>query len=205
MLVVGVTGGIGAGKSTVSRMMAQLGARVIDADQIARDVVAQEPQVLQELVTTFGPRIVKADGTLRRRELGRRALGDPQARARLNQILHPRILARIKDILHHIGQTGYGGVVVVDAALLVECQAVSLVDRLVVVEAPEDVRRQRLMEHQDLTVQEIQDRMAAQLAPEEKARLADHRILNDGPVSVLQERVQQVWLRLLEDLSGDGS
>jgi dephospho-CoA kinase len=201
MLVVGVTGGIGVGKTTVSEALAQLGARVIDADQMAREVVVEDSGVLQELVETFGSEILKTDGTLDRRELGRRALGDRWGRARLNEILHPRIVARIKDLLDQLRQTDYRGIVVVDAALLVECRALFWVDKLVVVEAPEGIRRQRLMKHQSLSPQEIDDRMAAQLSSEEKSKWADYRILNDQSLPVLQERVRQVWVRLLEDLS----
>jgi len=203
MLIVGVTGGIGAGKTIVSKMMAQLGARVIDADQIARQVVENQPQVLQELVKVFGSGILEADGSLNRRELGRRAFRDQHSRDRLNGILHPPILTRLKELLSQFRQSGFGGIVVLDAALLVECRALTLVDKLVVVEAPEDLRRKRLMEHLGLSGQEIQDRIDAQLPPEEKIQKADYRILNDHDLPGLRKRVRQVWLRLENELSGD--
>jgi len=202
MLVVGVTGGIGAGKTTVAKMMAQLGARVIDADQIARELVEKDPQVLPELVRAFGSGILGANGSLNRRQLGRLAFEDLRKRERLNKILHPRILARVKDLLDQFRRCGYAGIVVVDAALLVESQALSLVDKLVEVVAPEDLRRQRLMEHLGLSPEEIQSRMAAQLPPQEKSKKADYLITDDVPLSVLRKRVGQVWLRLMEDLSG---
>jgi dephospho-CoA kinase len=201
MLVVGVTGGIGAGKTTVSGMLAQLGARVIDADQIAREVVEKDPQVLLELVRAFGSGILEADGSLNRRELGRLAFEDPGRCERLNEILHPPILARLRDHLDQLRQLRYRGIVVVDAALLVEWGALRLLDKLVVVEAPEDVRRQRLMRHLGLSPMEIRSRMAAQLPPQEKSKKADYLIGNDVSLSVLRERVQQIWLRLMEDLS----
>lgn len=201
MLVVGITGGIGAGKSTVSGMMAQLGARVIDADQIAREVVQENSQVLQELARAFGSGILRTDGSLNRRELGRRAFRDQEGRERLNGIIHPPILARLKGQLAQIRQEGYRGIVVVDAALLVECRALALVDRLVVVAAPEDVRRRRLVDLQGLSPQEIQDRMAAQLPQEEKSRRAHYLIVNDSNLAHLGEQVQQVWRRLEENLS----
>lgn len=203
MLIVGVTGGIGAGKSIVSKMMAQLGARVIDADQIAREVVENQPQVLQELVKVFGSGILEADGSLNRRELGRRAFRDQRGRDRLNEILHPPILTRLNELLSQFRQAGFGGIVVVDAALLVECRALVLVDKLVVVEAPEDLRRKRLKEHLGLSVEEIQGRIDAQLPPEEKTQKADYLILNDHDLPRLRERVRQVWLRLEEEMSGE--
>lgn len=204
MLVVGVTGGIGAGKTTVSRMMVQLGARLIDADQIAREVVEKDPQVLQELVTAFGSGILQADGSLNRRELGRKAFRDHRRRECLNEIVHPPILARLKGQLAQFRRSGHGGIVVVDAALLVECRVLSLVDRLVVVEAPEDIRRKRLTENLGLSTQEIDERMAAQLPAEEKSRMADYIIVDDVPLPLLQERVYQIWQRLKEDLSRKG-
>jgi dephospho-CoA kinase len=204
MLVVGVTGGIGAGKSTVSGMMLQLGARIIDADQMAREVVDKDPQVLQELVRAFGPSVLMSDGSLNRRELGRKAFRDRGGRRRLNEILHPPILARLKCRLAQFLREGYRGIVVVDAALLVECRALTLVDRLVVVEAPEDIRRRRLMDLQGLSTREIRDRMAAQLPPEEKSRRAHYLVVNDGDLDRLEERVGQVWRMLEEDLSHKG-
>lgn len=201
MLIVGVTGGIGAGKTTVSGMLAQLGARVIDADQIAREVVEKGPQVLQELVRAFGSGILRADGSLNRRELGRLAFEDSTRCERLNKIIYPHILARLKGHLDQLRKSEYRGIVVVDAALLVEWGALHLLDKLVVVEAPEDVRRQRLREHLGLSPKEIQGRMAAQLPPQEKSKQADYLIGDDVLLSVLRERVHQVWLRLVEDLS----
>lgn len=201
MLVVGVTGGIGAGKSTVSEMMLHLGARVIDADQIAREVVKEDPRVLQELIRAFGPGIIKSDGSLDRRALGRMAFRERGGRERLNEILHPPILTRLKDQLDEYAQEGYRGIVVVDAALLVECRALNLVDRLVVVVAPEKIRRRRLIDLKGLSPDEIQDRMAAQLPPKEKSRRANYLVANDGDLPLLEERVRRVWQMLQEDLS----
>jgi dephospho-CoA kinase len=203
MLIVGVTGGIGAGKTIVSKMMAQLGARVIDADQIARQVVENQLQVLQQLVKVFGSGILEADGSLNRRKLGRRAFRDRRSRDRLNGILHPPILARVKELLSQFRQSGFGGIVVVDAALLVESRALDLVDKLVVVEAPENLRRKRLMEHLSLSAEEIQDRMDAQLPSEKRTQKADYLISNDHDLVRLRERVGQVWLSLEKELSGE--
>jgi len=201
MLVVGVTGGIGAGKSTVSKLFAQLGAEVIDADAIARKVVAEDPKVLDDLVAAFGKEILVSAGRLDRRELGRRAFRDHRSRRLLDDILHPPIRARTKRALEDLRCRGYGGIVVVDAALLVECQTLGTVDQLVVVTAPQDLRRRRIKESQGLSDREIDQRMAAQLSDEEKSKLADHLIVNDGTLDGLRDQVGQVWRRLLEKLS----
>jgi dephospho-CoA kinase len=200
MLVVGLTGGIGAGKSTVSQFFARLGAEIIDADAIAREVVAEDPRVREKLVAAFGQEILASDGSLDRRELGRRAFRDEHSRRRLNDILHPPILAKTQQALEELRRRGYGGVVVVDAALLVECRTLEMVDQLVVVTAPLDLRRRRIKDSQGLSDQEIDQRMAAQLTDEEKSKLADHLIVNDGTLDGLRGQVVQVWDRLLERL-----
>lgn len=199
MLVVGVTGGIGAGKSTVSRMFAQWGALVIDADQIAREVIEKDPRILQDLARAFGSGILQANGSLNRRELGRLAFRDRRGCESLNGILHPPILARLKGLLAQLRQSDYRGIVVVDAALLVECRVLGLVDKLVVVEAPEHLRRQRLMEHTGLSAGEVRDRMAAQLPSPDKSKLADYLIVNDVPFSLLRQRAAQIWKSLKEE------
>jgi len=205
MLVVGVTGGIGAGKSTVSEMMAALGARVVDADAIAREVLRDDAGLQRELVRAFGEDILAPDGSLRRRELGRRAFHDRRSRQRLNGVLHPPILARTRELLEQIRRSGYEGVVVLDAALLVECQALPMVDRLVVVTAPEKLRSQRLRDGRGLSDEEFRARAAAQLSPDEKIKQADVVIVNDGTREDLRKRVQNVWTRLSEDAHGDRS
>ena len=205
MLVVGVTGGISAGKSTVSAMFTRLGARSIDADRIARQVVERDGQVFQDLTAAFGENILAKDGSLDRRELGRRAFGTKGGSVRLNEIIHPAILASIQSQLDHLRQEGFGGVVVVDAALLVECRALDMVDKLVVVEAAVDIRRVRLKDRTGLSDREISDRMAAQLSAEEKLRVADYIIANDGSLTALRDRVIQVWQSLQKDLARAGN
>jgi dephospho-CoA kinase len=204
MLVVGVTGGIGAGKSAVSGLFAGLGARIIDADAVARQVVAEDPGVLVSLGRAFGEDIRTADGSLDRRELGRRAFRSEQARRRLNDILHPPILARIEQMLTRLRGSGYEGIVVLDAALLVECNVLGMVDRLVVVRAREGIRRQRLMENKGFTEEEFNRRAAAQLPAREKSKLAHYVIDNDGTMAELRERVREVWDRLQTDAAGRG-
>ena len=203
MLVIGVTGGIGAGKSTVSGMMAALGARVLDADAIAREVLRNDAGLLQELVRAFGEDILAPDGSLRRRELGCRAFRDRRSRERLNGLLHPPILARTRELLEQIRRSGYDGIVVLDAALLVECQALYMIDRLVVVTAPEKLRSHRLQNDRGISDEEFRARAAAQLPPAEKIKQADVVIVNDGTREDLRRQVQKAWTRLLQDAHGD--
>ncbi len=205
MLVVGVTGGIGAGKSAVSGMMAELGARVVDADEIAREVLSDDPDLVSTLVREFGEDLLAPDGSLDRRELGRRAFRDGPSRERLNYLMHPPILARTRQILERIREQGYDGVVVLDAALLVECRALDLVDRLVVVTAPERIRHRRLKEGRGLSGEEIRARAAGQLPPEEKTALADEVIINDGSREELRRKTREVWNRLSELAGRDRS
>jgi len=205
MLVVGVTGGIGSGKSTVSRMMADLGARVVDADVIAREVLRDDPGLVSELAREFGQDLLTPDGSLDRRELGRRAFHDRGSRERLNRLMHPPILARTRQLLDRIRNQGYDGIVVLDAALLVECRALDLIDRLVVVTAAKQVRHRRLKEDRGLSSEEIRARAAAQLPPEEKTALADEVIVNDGSRSDLRRRVGEVWDRLCAGSGRSGS
>jgi len=200
MLVVGVTGGIGAGKSTVSRIMAELGATVLDADAIAREVLRDDPDLVKALARTFGEDLLAPDGSLDRRELGRRAFGDSRSLERLNNLMHPPILARTRRLLDGMREQGYSGIVVLDAALLVECRALDLVDRLVVVTAPERIRHRRLQEDRGLDREEFRARAAAQLSPEEKAALADEVIVNDGSLEDLRGRIQNVWNRLSAEI-----
>jgi dephospho-CoA kinase len=202
MLVVGVTGGIGAGKSTVSGMFARLGAQVLDADAIAREVVGDDVHVLQELQQAFGQDILGPDGSLDRRELGRRAFRETASRRRLDDILHPPILARTRQLLDQARRSGRHDIIVLDAALLVECRTLGMVDRLVVVEAPLEIRQQRVKKDRGLSAEEFEARAAAQLPGEEKSRLADYVISNDSTIEELSKRVRQVWQRLQAEAAG---
>ena len=140
MTRIGLTGGIGSGKSTVAGMLARRGAVVIDADQIARSLVEPGGAALAELVTEFGPRILQADGSLSRGELASLAFSDPRATERLNAIMHPMIRAEAARLLQ---QDADAAVVVYDMPLLVETGQADLVDLVVVVDLPEDAQVER--------------------------------------------------------------
>jgi dephospho-CoA kinase len=198
---VGLTGGIGSGKSTVSARLAEHGAVVIDADLLAREVVAAGTPGLAEIVTVFGPDVVGPDGELDRAEMGRRVFGDDEARARLEQIIHPRVRARAAEIEAAAGEDA---IVVHDIPLLVETGQAGSFDVVLVVDAPPDVQVQRLVQHRGMSEEEARSRIAAQAGREQRLAAADHVLSNDGSLAQLQAAVDQVMDLLRRRSRGDG-
>ena len=190
-LTMGLTGGIASGKSTVARIFCELGALHLDADQLARQVVNEDPALLQALVREFGAAIRDGQGGLDRAALGRVVFADAEARARLEAMTHPAIIARARRELSAL--RGRGAPVIYEAALLVETGRYLELDLLVVVVANMEVRRQRLMQRDGLSPEEVEQRFAAQLPQEQKAALADHVIDNSGSLQETRTQVEQVW------------
>ncbi|MDA0748206.1 MAG: dephospho-CoA kinase [bacterium] len=190
---VGVTGGIGAGKSSVCRLLGELGALVIEADAVGHEAV-QDPVVLKELVADFGADILDEAGKLNRRELGRRAFATEAGRKRLNEIVWPLLGRLLLDRAEEALAAQPHRPVVIDAALLVEWGTPkSICDVLVVVTAPQEIRVRRTMERMGLSEAEVEARMASQFPEEEKVRLADYVIVNDGSEMELVEKTRAVW------------
>jgi dephospho-CoA kinase len=187
---VGLTGGIGSGKSAVARRFAELGALVIDSDALAREVVAAGMPGLAAVVEAFGPGVLREDGTLDRPALGRIVFGDDEARARLNRIVHPLVRRRAVDLAAAAPE---GTVVVQDVPLLVESGLGGSFDLVVVVEAPEDVRVARLARDRGMGEAEARSRMAAQASDAERRAAADVVIVNDTDLATLRDRVDEVW------------
>ena len=196
MLRVGLTGGIGAGKSEVSRRLAEHGAVVIDADVLAREVVAPGTDGLAEVVAAFGPDVLSEDGTLDRPALGSRVFGDDDARRRLEQVIHPRVRARAAELEV---QAGPDAVVVHDIPLLVEIGRAGDFDVVVVVDAPDDLRVRRLATGRGMSADEARRRIASQAGREERLSAADHVIVNDGDLPALDAAVDALWHRLAPD------
>lgn len=190
--IAGLTGGIACGKSTVSRLLAQRGAALVDADEVAREVVAPGSDGLAELVAAFGPDILRADGTLDRERLGARVFSDPAARARLNEITHPRIAVLSLLRLQQARDTG-APVVVYDAALLFETGRAEAFRPLVVVTAPREVQSARLMARDGLSAEQALARIDSQMPVAEKARRADHVIDNGGTLAQTEAQVEALW------------
>ena len=193
MLRVGLTGGIGSGKSEVSRRLRELGAVVIDADVLARDVVAPGTDGLGEVIEQFGIGVLTADGALDRPALGALVFGDDEARKRLEAIIHPRVRARAAEIE---AEAAPDAVVVHDIPLLVETGQADRFDLVVVVDVPPDVQLARLTGARGMTADEAQSRIASQATPQDRLAAADLVIDNGGTLDELDDRVGEVWGRL---------
>jgi dephospho-CoA kinase len=198
MLRVGLTGGIGSGKSSVSRFLAEHGAVVIDADVLAREVAAPGTSGLAEIVIAFGPEMVTDDGELDRAAMGRRVFGDDEARRRLEAIIHPRVRARAAEIE---ASAPTDAVVVHDIPLLVETGQGDRFDVVLVVDAPPDVQVARLVGERQMTEAEARVRIAAQADRERRLAAADHVLSNDGSMEQLRAAVDQLWGELSAGVS----
>jgi len=195
-LLVGLTGGIGTGKSTVAAMLAARGAVVIDADRLAREVVEPGEPTLARIVQEFGPEVLGPDGRLDRKALGALVFADPARRRRLEALTHPPIRARLDARLEALARAGFRGVVVVDAPLLVESGLHRAMDRLVVVTADEATQLARLMARDGLDRAEALRRIRSQMPLAAKARLADHVIDNSGDRAATEAQVERLWAAL---------
>jgi dephospho-CoA kinase len=204
-LLAGLTGGIATGKSTVSAMFAHLGARVIDADLLAREVVAPGQRAHAEIVQAFGPEILQADGYLDRKRLGAIVFADTDKRKRLEQITHPAIRLRQQRILSVYEEEAFEGVVIWDAALLLESSGAKDIDRVVVVVTDPATELTRLMARDALGEDEARRRMASQMPVADKAKLADYVIDNSGSRAETERQVRDVYRALLRDLAARGA
>jgi dephospho-CoA kinase len=190
MLSIGLTGGIGAGKSAVAAAFARRGALIIDADRIAREVVEPGTSGLAAVAAEFGPGVIAPDGTLDRAALAALVFGDPSERQRLEAIVHPRVAAESAALM---AAAGPGTVTVHDVPLLVEAGLADRYDVVVVVESPLEVRRRRLREDRGMSDADIDGRLAAQAGDDERRAVADHVIVNDADLDTLDARVGAVW------------
>jgi len=193
MKVLGLTGGIGSGKSMVASMFAQLGADVIDADQLARDVVEPGQPALDEIATTFGRDILLPNGRLDRGKLAQIIFADPVARGTLNAITHPRIRERMDAA---IAARGSGpGVLIADIPLLYENERTGTVEAVIVVWVDPETQLRRLLERDRLTDYEARQRIAAQMPLDEKRARADAVIDNSGSRESTQRQVEAIYRR----------
>jgi len=198
--LVGLTGGIATGKSTVSAMFAHLGARVVDADLLAREVVMAGQPALAEIAREFGAGVLREDGSLDRKRLGDIVFADGVRRKRLEQITHPAIRARQQRILSAYEEEAFTGIVIWDAALLIEGGGAKAMDRVVVVVADEATQLRRLVERDGFSEAEARRRIASQMPLADKVKVADHVIDNSGPRAETERRVVLVYRALLAEL-----
>ncbi len=201
MLAIGLTGGIGTGKSEVSRILGEQGAAVIDADRVGHEVYSPHTPGWRALVEGFGEGILHPAGEVDRKRLGTIVFSDPQARKKLNSILHPRIAEVIRERMVQLRLRGTR-VVVVEAALLVEAGWSSLVDEIWVTCSEEGEVLERLRGRNSLSESEIRDRISSQLPQEEKAKHAHVRVRNSGSLEDLRGEVSTL---LRNTLKGRGA
>ena len=193
MRVLGLTGGIGSGKSVVASMFAQLGADVVDADQLAREVVEPGEPALEEIATAFGRDILLPDGRLDRGKLARIIFADPVARGKLNAITHPRIRERMDAAI--AARASRPGVLIVDIPLLYENERASTVEAVIVVWVNPETQLRRLHERNGLTEEEARQRIAAQMPLDEKRARADVVIDNSGSREDTRRQVEVIYRR----------
>ncbi len=198
MLRIGLTGGIGSGKSTVSALLAERGAVVVDADRIAREVVAPGTPGLARVVEEFGEGVLAADGSLDRQALAAIVFGDAGARARLDGIVHPLVRARSLELLAAVPE---GAVVVNDVPLLVETGQAASYDLVLVVEADPATRVSRLVQR-GLTAEDARARMAAQASDEQRRAVADVVLDNSGSPEELARQVDRFWTERVAPVAG---
>jgi dephospho-CoA kinase len=192
MLNVALTGNIAAGKSAVAELFRRWGATVIDADEIVREVQGPGGPVMREIAERFGKSVVRADGSLDRPALRRRVMVDPEALAALNRIVHPAVYGRRAELMAAAESRG-DRLVVSDIPLLFEAADPGGFDVVVLVDAPEEVRLARLIEHRGLDVDEARRMIAAQMPSRDKRARSDYVIENDGDPAGLERAARVVW------------
>jgi len=192
MKVIGLTGGIGSGKSTVSGFLVELGAVILDADKVGHEAFKPDTELWREVVAAFGSQILTPTGDIDREKLGEIVFGNPQSLSRLNQIMHPRMQEMMKAKLEEYRRQGVR-VVVLEAPLLIEANWTSLVDEVWVTVAPESTVLRRLKEKSGLSEQQSLARIHSQLPSEERLKHADVIIDTDWNLDALKAKVKELW------------
>jgi dephospho-CoA kinase len=189
-VLIGLTGGIGAGKSAVAMRLATHGAVVVDADQLAREALAPGTPGYARVVELFGTEILTPDGDLDRPALGRRVFADPEARRRLEEVVHPYVRARTAELIAAVPP---GSVVVNDVPLLAEAGLAKAFDLVIVVQADEATRVRRLARTRAMSAEEAYSRIRTQASDEQRRAVADVVIVNDGSIDELHAGVDKIW------------
>lgn len=192
MLLIGLTGGIASGKSTVARMLAQGGVPVVDADALAREAVLPGSVALSAITSRFGREVLRADSTLDRKKLGAIVFADPDALRDLNAIVHPRVAALAMEKLAALRDAGHP-IAVYEAPLLFENRLEGMMDQTLLVALPLELQRTRLMARERCSAAEADARISVQMSLAEKRERADVVIDNDGDLTQLARRLTQAW------------
>jgi dephospho-CoA kinase len=196
MLKVGLTGSIAVGKSHVLSIFRELGCYTIDADQIAREVVTPDSEGLKLVVENFGKEVLQLDGSLDRQKLGAIVFADEVKRRRLNSLLHPLIIAAQDEQVRQIEQSDPNGIVIIDAALMIESGGYRRLHKLIVVHCDPESQLQRLMRRDGLSRETAESRIAAQMPQDEKKTFADFLIDTSGDHSQTRAQVEDVYREL---------
>jgi dephospho-CoA kinase len=196
MLIVGLTGGVASGKTAVSQILREEGAYLIDADQIARELVQPHTATWNELIRVFGKGILQEDGSIHRKRLAAKVFSDSEQRNLLNQILHPRIKVEMDRRVKEIGQKDPNAIVVIDAALLIELRNHREMDKVIVVTSTEKQQIERLKKRDGVEQEEAQKILSSQMPLEEKLKVADLVIRNEGSFEETKKRVKKVFQEL---------
>jgi dephospho-CoA kinase len=198
MLRVGLTGGIGTGKTTVGMMFVELGCHLIDADRVTHQLFQPGEAVYNAVVESFGEHILAADRTIDRKILGDIVFNDPEARTKLNGLVHPAVIQHQRDWLKEMEVKDPGGVSIVDAALMIEVGTYKYYDKLIVVTCSGEVQKSRLRARSGLTEEQIEARINSQMPLEEKTKYADFVIDNSRELSQTRSQVEQINSKLRE-------
>ncbi len=197
MLKVGLTGSIAVGKSYVLSVLAELGCVTFDADKIAHLVMQPGRPACDDLVREFGESVLAADGSIDREKLGLIVFADHARRARLNEIVHPRVIEEQNRLLAEAEARDPNGIAVIDAALMIESGGYKRFDKLIVVYCDRETQIERLMRRNNITREDAERRVAAQMSSEEKLRYADYRVSTAGTFEETRQRVIEVYDDLL--------
>ncbi len=197
MLLIGITGGIASGKTEVAKVFQKLGAKILSGDEIGKDVVEKNPQLLKKLVKTYGEEILDSRKRLNRKKLGKIAFSSPSLTKKLNSIVHPFLLKDLKEKIKSLKKRGYKKPVVIDAALIVEWGLHRELDYLVFVDCTKQKRIRRLIEQKGYTRKEAEGRIKAQLPESKKRKLSDFIIKNEGSVRELRRRAKALWEKIV--------
>lgn len=197
MRIIGLTGNIASGKTAVANMFKDLGARVIDADEVAREVVEPGEPAWQEIVEEFGRGILNPDGSINRKHLGEIVFNDERKRERLNQITHPRIITKIKETISRF-QKENANSVIIEAALIVEKGGMpGLIDGLIVVSSDQKTQIDRIMKRDGLLREEALSRIRSQMPISEKIKHATYVIDNSGSLEETKRQVEGIWNKIM--------
>jgi dephospho-CoA kinase len=196
MINVGLTGGIGSGKSTVLKLFETRGAVLIDFDELAHRVEEPETETWKKIVDHFGKDVLHDDGTINRAKLGAIVFGCPAERAALNAIVHPAVFEEWRRRIDEAGHTKHDAVIISDVPLLIEADMQSLFDCIILVYLPPEAQIERIMKRNGFTRREAEERLAAQMPIGDKIPLCDFVIENDGSIAETERKVDDVWNEL---------